>query len=116
MPTPGSQRAEIKLFKRANLFSLFLIITGLRRHCHVVGDSMSPTLQQGDIIIYRPIHSKKFLPKKGSIVVVKDPQSTKTLIIKRIYEENPLGLELRGDNEVNSIDSRQLPAFMSTAP
>ena len=68
---------------------------------------MNPTLHQGDIVIYRPIHSKKFSPKKGCIVVVKDPQSPQALIIKRVYKENSLGLDLRGDNERNSIDSRQ---------
>ncbi len=68
---------------------------------------MLPTLRQGDIVIYRPVNPSKLSPKKGWIVVVKDPQEPKTLIIKRVHNENPLGLELRGDNVRNSIDSRQ---------
>ena len=107
MLTPGSQQAETTLLKRVGFRSLFLIITGQRRHCHVVGDSMLPTLCQGDIVIYRPISSKEYTPKRGSIVVVKDPQELKHLIIKRVHNENPLGLDLRGDNEANSIDSRK---------
>ncbi len=107
MLTPGLQRAETKLFQTANLRSLFLIITGQRRHCHVVGVSMLPTLKEGDIVIYRPIGKKSFSPKKGSIVVVEDPQNPRNLIIKRIHQENKVGLDLRGDNESNSIDSRQ---------
>lgn len=68
---------------------------------------MLPTLRQGDIVIYRPVNPGNFSPKKGSIVVVKDPIDSKTLIIKRVHQENSLGLELRGDNEINSIDSRK---------
>jgi len=68
---------------------------------------MCPTINEGDIVIYRRTNSKKFSPKEGSIVVVKDPQDPKNLIIKRIHKANPIGLELRGDNESNSIDSRQ---------
>ena len=107
MLTPGSQQADTKLLKRAGLRSLFLLITGRRKHCFVVGHSMLPTLSQGDIVIYRPINSKEFAPKEGCIVVVKDPQEPKHLIIKRVHKENPLGLDLRGDNETNSIDSRK---------
>ena len=68
---------------------------------------MLPTLQEGDIVIYRPIKKQNVSPKKGSIVVVEDPQNPKLLIIKRIHRESTKGLDLRGDNESNSIDSRQ---------
>ena len=68
---------------------------------------MLPTLHQGDIVIYRPVKPGKFSPKKDCIVVVKNPLEPKTLIIKRIHQENPFGLELRGDNAIESIDSRQ---------
>ncbi len=68
---------------------------------------MLPTIREGDIVIYRPTKTHNFFPKKGSLVVVKDPLEPKTLIIKRVHKCNPLGLELRGDNDINSIDSRQ---------
>ena len=103
----GLQQAESKLNKKASLRYLFLLITGLRRHCQVVGDSMIPTLRQGDIVIYRPIKPGNYAPTKGCIVVVKDPINPKTLIIKRVHKENSLGLDIRGDNKENSIDSRQ---------
>ena len=68
---------------------------------------MLPTLCSGDIVIYRPIRQGISFPKKGEIVVARDPITAKQLIIKRVYEINQFGLELRGDNEKNSIDSRQ---------
>ena len=68
---------------------------------------MLPTLREGDIVIYRPIKPGKFVLKEGSIVVVKDPLASEELIIKRVFKENAFGLELRGDNPIRSIDSRQ---------
>ena len=68
---------------------------------------MLPTLQEGDIVIYRPINKQKIVPKRGAIVVVEDPQNPRSLIIKRVYKESTKWLDLRGDNALNSIDSRQ---------
>lgn len=68
---------------------------------------MLPTLQQGDIVIYRQSGSTKITPNKGSIVVIKDPLEPSSLIVKRVYKKSELGIEVRGDNENNSIDSRQ---------
>ncbi len=107
MLTPGSPQAEAKLSNRASLRFLFLLITGLRRHCRVMGDSMLPSLRHGDIVIYHPMKPRKSSINKGCIVIAKDPLNPKNLIIKRVHKITPLGIELRGDNEVNSIDSRQ---------
>ena len=109
MQTPGLKQAETKpiLSRRITLRFLFLLITRRRRHCTVVGNSMLPTLKQGDIVIYRPITSGQSSPKRGCIVVAKDPLDLQSLIIKRVHQENPLGLELRGDNVKSSIDSRK---------
>ncbi len=67
---------------------------------------MVPTIQPGDLVIYKPIKSD-FYPKEGAIVVAKDPLSPKTLIVKRIYKDTNQGFELRGDNYMHSIDSRK---------
>ncbi len=67
---------------------------------------MWPTLKEGDIVIYRQLSNFKSLTKSGDIVVLNDPLEPNSLIVKRIYKETKLGLELRGDNEQNSIDSR----------
>ena len=109
MQTPGLKQAEtkLKLSKRKTLRFLLLLITRRRRHCKVVGNSMLPTLKQGDIVIYRPIKPGQSSLKRGCIVVAKDPLDQQSLIIKRVHQEKPLGLELRGDNVKSSIDSRK---------
>ena len=108
MQTPGLKQAEtkLKLSKRITLGFLLLLITGRRRHCKVVGNSMLPTLKQGDIVFYRPIKPGQSSLENGCIVVAKDPLNLHSLIVKRVHQEKPLGLELRGDNVKNSIDSR----------
>ncbi len=68
---------------------------------------MLPTISQGDRVIYRPVDPSKFSPNQGSIVVVKDPLDPNSLLVKRVYKKSLLGLELRGDNELNSVDSRK---------
>ncbi|WP_320667134.1 nickel-type superoxide dismutase maturation protease [Prochlorococcus sp. MIT 1307] len=108
MLTPGSKQADRKLlFQTVSLRTLFLLITRRWGHCHVVGDSMLPTLQEGDIVIYRPINSLDASLKEGCIVITQDPLDLESIIIKRVHKKTSLGLELRGDNENNSIDSRK---------
>ena len=68
---------------------------------------MQPTLNPGDFVIYRPIKKGDFSLERGCMVVIRHPLEEKTLIIKRLYEETSLGLDIRGDNELESIDSRQ---------
>ncbi len=68
---------------------------------------MQPCLYPGDLIIYRPIKKNHFLLKKGSIVIIRHPLKTKTILIKRVHQITANGVEVRGDNERDSTDSRQ---------
>ena len=105
---PGLQQAESHLGKnRPFLHSLLLLITGLRRLCLVAGDSMLPSLHEGDVVIYKPINTEKVFVQEGEIVVAKHPLEPHNLIIKRVQGNSPYGLDLRGDNCSSSIDSRQ---------
>ena len=61
----------------------------------------------GDIVIYRPIKQHQISIKKGSLVVVQHPLDNKVLIVKRVHKCSSTGIDLRGDNEIASIDSRQ---------
>ena len=67
---------------------------------------MLPTLNEGDIVIYKPIKSQAALSIRGCIVIAKDPLTKTDLLIKRVHRQNSFGIELRGDNEMHSIDSR----------
>ncbi len=68
---------------------------------------MLPTLRSGDLVIYKPIKPGGTKPTPGSIGVIKDPINTSSLIVKRIHKTHSQGIELRGDNETMSSDSRQ---------
>ena len=68
---------------------------------------MNPTLKEGDLIIYKPFKDKKHSLSEGLVVVVEHPLRKKTLLIKRISKITALAVEVIGDNESKSIDSRQ---------
>ncbi len=68
---------------------------------------MHPTIKSGDTLIYIPLKEKIHLLKTGNLVVIEHPQKQKTLLVKRIFKLDLPFLEVRGDNEFNSIDSRQ---------
>ena len=78
----------------------------MRKCCRVIGDSMKPTLYEGNIVVYRPTKRRTLLPEVGSIVIVEDPLQSNFLIIKRVVLIKDSGVELKGDNENESIDSR----------
>ena len=88
------------------LHSLFLLITGHRKLLRVSGESMLPTLHQGDIVIYRADKTSNLDIRKGLILIIRSPLDPSILIIKRLHQSNPLGLDIRGDNEHASNDSR----------
>ena len=68
---------------------------------------MLPTLREGDLVIYRPLKEGDKQSLQDCIVVAKDPLDQNNLIVKRVHREEHLGIELRGDNQLKSIDSRQ---------
>ncbi len=68
---------------------------------------MRPTLSPGDLVIFRRVNPRMMTPSKGNIVLINHPLNTQLLIIKRIYGISANGIEVRGDNELVSTDSRQ---------
>ena len=68
---------------------------------------MLPNLFEGDLIIYRSIKIKDLPLNKGLLVVTRHPLDQNSLLIKRVYKSYSYGVEVRGDNEPESIDSRQ---------
>ncbi len=67
---------------------------------------MDPAIKNGDLIIYKPYKHNNEAIQKGLIVVAKHPKKSQFLIVKRIHQSRENQIELRGDNQNNSIDSR----------
>lgn len=75
---------------------------GRRRRLRVLGESMTPTLGDGQFVLYEPGASVDV----GSIVVAKHP-SQPIEIVKRVASIDPVGLvELASDNTAAGTDSR----------
>jgi nickel-type superoxide dismutase maturation protease len=72
----------------------------------VAGHSMSPTLEDGDVVVARWGASVDV----GHVVVVRRPDRPDLLIIKRIVRREADGWWIEGDNPEASDDSRQFGA------
>jgi nickel-type superoxide dismutase maturation protease len=68
----------------------------------VEGASMIPTFERGDHLLY--MRTTRFLP--GQLVVVPDPREPARLLVKRVTSVRGDLIEVRGDNEAASTDSR----------
>ena len=88
--------------RKADYFDKFLFLFDYYERYRVEGDSMLPTLKNGDDILVKSETNLRI----GDVVVANHPFRT-TLIIKRITEISTGGkLFLRGDNPDESTDSR----------
>ena len=88
--------------RKANWFDIIGLLFRYGRRCRVEGDSMLPTLKDGDEVLVRA--SKTY--QIGDLVVDKHPFKI-TPIIKRITKFSTCGkLFLSGDNPDESKDSR----------
>jgi len=86
----------------------FLFFLGRFRRLKVDGNSMEPTLQSGDIVLYDPMGTVKI----GDIALTSHPYIRDLKILKRVSEIGADGkLFLIGDNETDSTDSRTLGWF-----
>jgi nickel-type superoxide dismutase maturation protease len=74
------------------------------RRVRVTGDSMLPTFQTGDRLLIGPAGRVR----AGQVVAVTDPRSPERLMVKRVHAAERRGLDVRGDNEGASTDSRHL--------
>lgn len=68
----------------------------------VVGTSMVPTFAPGQRLLV--LRSARWGP--GSIVALPDPREPGRTLVKRIHAVGPEEVEVRGDNEGASADSR----------
>ena len=88
---------------KANWKDRILYRIGRRRAFLVEGDSMTPTLKHGDVVL---INSNAEFGV-GDVVLAKHPYRSSVRILKRIAEIEQNGtLLLTGDNPAESTDSR----------
>ncbi len=81
----------------------------VRRYVRVVliGESMSPTLREGDQILVDPNAFRARAPQEGEVVLARHPFRTDLLLVKRVLSVTEVGdLHLVGDNPSESTDSR----------
>ena len=75
---------------------------------------MAPAINDGDLIIYKPFKESQEKLLQGYLVVVKHPIEKNTLIVKRISKVHSSSIEILGDNQIESIDSRHFGAIRKT--
>jgi nickel-type superoxide dismutase maturation protease len=72
------------------------------RRVRVTGDSMLPGFRAGDRLLLGP----PWWIRPGQVVAVTDPRAPARLLVKRVHALSRLAVEVRGDNEAASTDSR----------
>jgi len=74
---------------------------GLLGRVRVEGESMAPSLQPGDRLLWVGVGR----PRAGQVVVAPDPRDPSRLLVKRVRTVDGDSVDLRGDNEGASTDS-----------
>lgn len=74
-------------------------------HVRVAGESMEPTLADGDRLLCRDLDERR-PPQVGDVVVARRPDRPGLLLVKRVVRRDPEGWWLEGDNPAASDDSR----------
>ena len=96
------------MLPEANWIEKFLLFIGKRKGFLVEGDSMLPTLKNGDAVLIAP-NTKLAV---GDIVLAQHPFKRSVKILKRIGEIDAQGnYFLVGDNPSESTDSRTFGAI-----
>ncbi|MEX2236213.1 MAG: nickel-type superoxide dismutase maturation protease [Dehalococcoidia bacterium] len=89
----------------AALATVFLVrLAGHVTTFRVSGESMRPTLLDGDFLLVRTTAAVA----AGEIAVLRDPRAPDRELVKRVISRDEDGLYVLGDNPAASTDSRQL--------
>ena len=91
------------MLREANWKDRIMYAVGKRKIFRVQGDSMLPTLKDGDAVMIVPTRSIK----RGDVVLADHPYKSSVKILKRVNEiDNDGRYTLIGDNPAESTDSR----------
>jgi len=74
----------------------------------VRGHSMEPALREGDWLLVIP---PRRAPRKGDVVLVRDPREKARLLLKRVAAVTGEGVVVAGDHVDHSTDSRVFGAL-----
>lgn len=74
----------------------------------VHGNSMSPTLRDGDLVLVDHHAFYQRPPRVGDIVAARPPDLQGKALVKRVAAVSTAGVTLLGDNPDDSLDSRRL--------
>ena len=88
--------------REAGLIDRLLLLFKRRQPVRVSGDSMLPTLSDGDVVLV----ARRSSITVGDIVVADHPFKSSVIILKRVASIEVGRIELRGDNPGESSDSR----------
>lgn len=109
----GGQFLLVTLFAAALVGFLALAARRFSRFA-VSGSSMSPAHNHGDWLLVDQHAFRRRLPRRGEVVILRDPREPRRHIIKRVSAVTLHGqLDVRGDNPAESTDSR---AFGPVSP
>jgi len=72
---------------------------------------MSPTLDDGALVLAEPLRARRPPPVVGDVVVARHPFRPGSVLIKRVGEIVEGRYRLVGDNPSESTDSRSLGCF-----
>ena len=74
-------------------------------------ESMRPTLEPGDYVLVNRWAYRVRPPRRGDLVVVRDPELSDRFLVKRVSEtQASTQIRLEGDNAAVSRDSRAFGA------